>query len=83
MVNYDLHISTLTTFHNPCMLLLLPTIITIHSRSVFKRTIMKSIIKITAIAAVFAGVVALSSCHRQTCPTYTKSNNEVPAQVRA
>jgi len=44
---------------------------------------MKSIIKLTAIVAVFAGIVALSSCHRQTCPTYTKSTNEVPAQVRA
>lgn len=44
---------------------------------------MKSIIKLTAIVAVFAGVMALSSCHRQTCPTYTKSTNEVSAQVRA
>jgi len=40
--------------------------------------LMKSIIAVVSIA----GIIGISSCHRQTCPTYTKAESSVK-EVRA
>jgi len=39
---------------------------------------MKNIMKLFFAVVVAAGIIGLSSCHRQTCPTYTQA--ETPVQ---